>query len=697
MSGAVKKPAARLGRRQEKLLFALAVHNHQPVGNFREIVARVHERAYAPFLQAISAYPAVSFSLHVSGALLEWMEEEAPRTIAAVRGMVAAGQCEILAGTYYEALAPVAPEQDVKSSIVAYALKLEKVFGAAPRGAWIAERVYEPHLPRLLADAGMRFAALDDWHFKVAGIPANELDRPWLAEHQGATLTVCPISERLRYLVPFAPVEEVINYLRGLFESGSGLACLADDGEKFGEWPGTHARCYDEGWLEAFFAALTDNRDWLRVVSLGEAVETLPASGPAYLPATSYREMTRWALPAETQKRLERLGPDFGAGGASEDLVPGGSFRAFFYKYPEANFFHMRVQEVSQRLEASVELKAGEIERVRRHLWRAEANDAYWHGIFGGFYLPHLRRGVKNELIHAEEALDRCLNTWESEDAGDLDADGAVEIKLKNRNVVAVLTGSGLNVIEFTRRSPPTTLTDVPARRYEPYHDRLNAADDLRGAGTETIHAPRGAKETGLEKFLVYDRHPKNSFLERLFAGETDLESYAREAAVEFAPFSWAEPVRAAGGWRARGVLADFDLGTVSVDKEMILTDRGLAARYAIETDLLKESIFGVEITLSLQSELSDKEFVKGTEIHESKDFFEARSGTGFAICDRCGDWELIVTLEPAHELWHVPLYTVNCSETGFEKTYQGSSFFFWRRLPGGKNNFESRVAMTVR
>jgi hypothetical protein len=697
MNGSAKRPAPRLGRRREELFFAFAVHNHQPVGNFPEIVARVHERAYAPFLRGISAHPAVNFSLHISGALLEWMEEEASSTVDKIRGMVAAGQCEILAGTYYEALAPVAPEHDVKSSIVAYARKLEKLFGAAPKGLWIAERVYEPHLPELLGETGMGFAALDDWHFKIAGIPANELYRPWLAEHQGATLTVCPISERLRYLVPFAPVEEVISYLRELFEKGAYLACLADDGEKFGEWPGTHRHCYDDGWLEAFFAALDDNRNWLRVVSLGEAVETLPASGPAYLPATSYREMTRWALPSERQKRLERLGPDFGAGGTFADLVPGGSFRSFFHKYPEANYFHKRVQEVSQRLEASGGLTASERDEVRRHLWRAEANDAYWHGVFGGFYLPHLRRGVKTELIRAEDTLDRSLKTWQSEETGDLDANGAVEIKLKNENVVAVLTGRGLNVIEFVRRSPPATLTDVPARRYEPYHDRLNAPDEEVRSGAESIHAPRGVKEKDLEKFLVYDRRPKDSFLERIFAGGTDLGAYARENGVEFTPFSWAEPIRAQAGWRARGLLTGLDFGTLNVDKETVLTDRGLAAHYVVDTDLAKELIFGLEITLSLQSEANDNALIKGVKNYRCDDNFETRAGNRLAILDYLAGWELIITLEPAYELWHVPLYTVNCSESGFEKTYQGSSFFFWRRFREGEKTFESSVAITVR
>jgi alpha-amylase/alpha-mannosidase (GH57 family) len=148
------------GEREERLVFAFAVHDHQPVGNYPEVVARVYERAYAPFFETVKRYPGVKFSLHISGALLEWMESEAAAAITAVRDMVAAGQCEILTGTYYEALTPVAPEHDVKNSIVAYTAKLAGIFATEPRGMWLAERVYEPHVPRILADVNVEHTAL---------------------------------------------------------------------------------------------------------------------------------------------------------------------------------------------------------------------------------------------------------------------------------------------------------------------------------------------------------------------------------------------------------------------------------------------------------------------------------------------------------------------------------------------------------
>ncbi|UCH77800.1 MAG: DUF1925 domain-containing protein, partial [Candidatus Coatesbacteria bacterium] len=516
---------------RDPLLFAFGVHNHQPVGNFPEVVARAHRRAYAPFLATLHRYPGVSFSLHLSGSLWEWLDENAPDTVELIRELAARGQCELLAGTYYESLAPVAPAGDVRDSIMTYADTLAAAFGARPRGMWLAERVYEPHLPELLAAAGVEYTAVDDWHFRAAGIDAGRLDRPWLAEHQGAVVALCPISQRLRYLVPFAPPEEVLAHFRELYDAGALMTCLADDGEKFGEWPRTYEHCYRDGWLERFLALVEENRTWLRPATLGEAVATIPAAGPAYLPATSYYEMTRWAMPAAAQRRLAELGDDFASEGVAGDLAPGASFRSFFHKYPEVNFFHKRVQEVSRR--ASAADLAPEIRsRLQRHLWRAQANDAYWHGVFGGCYLPHLRRGVKEELVRAEALLDRHLGTTEGEEIRDVDADGGVDVTLKNDRLVAVLKAAeGLAAAELSRRSPPAVLTDVAPRRAERYHAEMGQEDE---GAVETIHAPRADKEAGLERHLAYDRRPRRWFLDPLFAGEATVATYAAEEAEEW-------------------------------------------------------------------------------------------------------------------------------------------------------------------
>ena len=137
------------------LYFALAFHDHQPVGNFDDVVARAHDRAYFPLLAKLQDYPNIGFSLHISGYLLEWMLARAPQTVELIRGAVRSGRCEVLTGTFYESLAPVAPRRDVLDSLLAYTDFLAAQFGPRPRGMWIAERVFDPALPELLAAASI--------------------------------------------------------------------------------------------------------------------------------------------------------------------------------------------------------------------------------------------------------------------------------------------------------------------------------------------------------------------------------------------------------------------------------------------------------------------------------------------------------------------------------------------------------------
>ena len=75
---------------------------------------------------------------------------------------------------------------------------------------WLAERVWEPHLPETIAEAGINHVVVDDFHFKMAGLRDDELDGYYLTEEQNGIVRIFPGSERLRYLIPFHPPEETI-------------------------------------------------------------------------------------------------------------------------------------------------------------------------------------------------------------------------------------------------------------------------------------------------------------------------------------------------------------------------------------------------------------------------------------------------------------------------------------------------------
>src|SRR5580765_5310143 len=405
------------------ITLTLIVHDHQPVGNFDGVFQQAYDDAYAPFLSFLERRPAMRLALHHSGPLLQWLALHQADYLRRLRVLVERGQVELWGGGFFEPILPAIPEVDRRGQIREMADWLELELSERPRGLWLAERVWEPGLASSLAAAGVEYTAVDDAHFVAAGFEREQLWGCFRTEDQGLALRVFPIHRELRYLIPFGEPEEVVAMLRRVAEGGAGrLAMLGDDGEKFGVWPGTKKRCYDERWLERFEEALAAN-PWIEVRTPAEAAAAHPSSGLAYLPSASYHEMQEWALPPAAQARYHaaaRVLEERSFEGA-HDLLRGGHWRNFQARYPESNRMHKRMLRASRTLWARADAHSPEWRAARTHLWRAQCNDPYWHGVFGGLYLPHLRGAVYRELIAAEASFAPAAARVER---GDLDFDG---------------------------------------------------------------------------------------------------------------------------------------------------------------------------------------------------------------------------------------------------------------------------------
>ena len=228
-----------------RISLALALHNHQPVGNFGWVFGDVYERAYEPMLDALDRHPGVRLGLHYTGPLLDWLRAERPEFLERLRALVDRGQVELLGGGYYEPVLASLPERDRVGQLRKMADELERITGRRPRGAWLAERVWEPDLPNSLVTAGYAWTILDDNHFRAAAIPEERLWGPYTTDDQGHLLTVFGTEKGLRYRIPFGDVDDVIAYLRRhATEDGDRIGTMGDDGEKFGSWPTTWEHCW---------------------------------------------------------------------------------------------------------------------------------------------------------------------------------------------------------------------------------------------------------------------------------------------------------------------------------------------------------------------------------------------------------------------------------------------------------------------
>src|SRR2546427_1695110 len=177
--------------------------------------------------------------------------------------------------------------------------------------------------------------------------------------------------------------------------------------------------------------------------------------------------MEAWALPPAAARRLAVLEHELGEArlaGPEGALVRGAHWRNFLVKYPEANRMHKKMLALSALCR-----ERGDPPAARRAIGRAQCNDAYWHGVFGGLYLPHLRAAIWRNLALAEGELRRGEGL--AVETLDLDADGAEELWIHSGVCSALVSPRRGGVIEeYTLFEQGINYADGLTRRREPYH-----------------------------------------------------------------------------------------------------------------------------------------------------------------------------------------------------------------------------------
>jgi hypothetical protein len=680
-----------------KFHLSFLIHAHQPAGNFEDVFERCYQHAYLPFVQHLEKHTLIRTALHFSGPLLTWIQQHHPEYFELLRSLVKRKQVEMVGGGFYEPILAVIPAEDQREQIERLAAYLEEHFGERPSGAWLAERVWEPQLPSVLAAAQVNYTLVDDFHFLAAGFEPSELFGAYLAEDRGKAVRVFAGQKALRYLVPFGKVEEVIQYLReAAMTHPGGVAVFGDDMEKFGVWPGTFEHCYDNHWLEDFLTALENNSDWLTVTPPGEYAESHAPLGRADLPTASYPEMTEWALPTSVRQRFHAVQQEFSGRPEVAAFLRGGSWRGFFRKYAEANLLHKKMLRAGTRL-AAVPLRrtetkpAREIAIARDQLLRAQCNDAYWHGVFGGLYAPHLRTELWRNLIRAELAADKLIPGGQigRVEMLDYDTDGKNELLFTGPEYQALLKPSdGGTVAALDFRPTAATLINSMQRRPEAYHARLREAPRSTTGAVTSIHEQTRVKEPNLERYLKYDRWARHAFRILVFSPKRTQADYESLQLQEDASFAGGEfSVRSSGPHQAelyRQTVIGGNQGTdeaVSVDitKRFSFGPAPNGCEISCEVGLkLKQPvdravIVGIETVINLLAPTESDRFIETVAGPQGLRFSGELPAPILHMQD--GWQKLRITLHApgAENFWIAPIETVSESEEGFERVYQGS------------------------
>jgi alpha-amylase len=682
-----------------RISLALAIHNHQPVGNFGWVFAEVYDQAYRPMLDAIERHKGVHLSLHYTGALLEWLRAERPEFVERLRALVGAGQVELLGGGYYEPVLASLPERDRVGQLRRMADELEALTGRPPHGAWLAERVWEPDLPTSLAAAGYDWTILDDAHFRAASIPEENLWGAYTTEDQGHVLRVFGTEQGLRYRIPFGEVDDVVAYLRDhATEDGARVGMMGDDGEKFGAWPTTWEHCWGKGrWVDQFFDALEANASWLTTVTPSDWLEREPPIGRVYVPTSSYAEMGEWALPAdEALVFADLLHAAVAEKRPEARWLRGGFWRNFQVKYREINDLHKQMLRTSEKVAAMAD--GPEKRAALDHLYRGQSNDCYWHGLFGGIYISHMRLATYEHLIAAEDAADTARRLTESAELRDVDLDGRDEaLLLHPGQVVTVDLDEGAGIGGWDIRAPRHALTAVMRRRPEAYHATLRRHEAATAAAAEasaksaapaSIHEAVRTKEADLSAHLAYDEYERRSGIVRFLDPGTAPADWAAARGRELGDFV-DRPFRVAAFEPGRLVVAreghvETAAGPRAVRVEKVLTLAGDRATPSMGLEVAVENRSKEPIEARLGVEWSITMLGGGGNPAAWYDIGGSRTAhdvggqaSGITRVEQGNDYvgvSLATTASPSADAWWAPIETVSNSEAGFERIYQGSS-----------------------
>lgn len=649
-------------QRQVSLLFG--VHAHQPIGNFPEVLEDAHFRCYRPFLETLYRYPDFHFAVHFSGWLLEYLFEHYPNDMALLKAMVERGQVELFGAGDTEPVLAVIPYRDRIGQIETFSSKLSAMLGQRPQGAWLTERVWESTVVPALAVCGIRYVIVDDYHFLCTGIPAEQLNGFYTTEEDAHKLDIFPISETLRYKLPFSPASDAIGYLESLADrhlnSSDNIphaAIYFDDIEKFGIWPETYQWVYEKGWLEQFIQGVLASPK-IRVRHYRDYHATANTQGVVYLPTTSYVEMNTWTLPAHSAQSFEDLIKESKAAGWYEQkkaYLRGGIWKNFLSRYPESNWMHKRMLSLSARLAELPENQRTPL--MQQKLYATQANDAYWHGLFGGLYLPHLRRAIYKNLIELEAMLDHC-KPRETVQIKDFDLDGLDEIFLQNNiHQIIMKRDCHASIVELDAYQLNHNFGDTLQRQTEHYYRNVQLdGQDAHQNSHKLENGISSAHDRVLNKHIIHaadlepDSHQRHLFLDSI---DGTFISYQYTASD------------------LNAIYFQTENSQQSIEKMLSLTDNHLSVRYSFTEK--SGSLFRTEINLAMPS----CDGVGGRFVYNDTDmgsFGQLLKLTKLRRItlddDTLGGRILLSTSVPA-EFSAQPHFTVSQSEHGFEKIMQ--------------------------
>jgi alpha-amylase len=395
-------------------------------------------------------------------------------------------------------------------------------------------------------------------------------------------------------------------------------------------------------------------------------------------------------------------------------FLRGGFWRNFRVKYPEIQEMYARMLQVSRHMHEAQEMPRLSIKQARQELYRAQCNCAWWHGAFGGLYLPHLRNAVYQHLIAAENMVlevEGQGDDWVEAHVADYNLDGAPEVCLNNRRLAAYFNPqSGGSLYELDLRAIRHNLLATLSRRPEAYHEtiRRHAQFNANGGVAQSIHDRVVFKQEGLDRLLQYDAYLRKSLIDHFYDARLTLGQLVACQEVELGDFvkgAYEHHVRRDQNevvlvlqrlGRAAGVAAQ-----ITKEVRLAAGSDTLEVRYLLENPPNDQKLhFAVECNFAgMAAGADDRYFYHDGQPHAG----QLQTPQDLRDAERIGlvdDWlglDASLTLSRRGGIWAFPIQTVSQSEGGFELVHQSTAVVaHWIIEPDAQGRWEVTVQMRL-
>ena len=699
----------------------LGNHNHQPVGNFDFVFESTYQKAYKPFLDMLEKYKDIKFNFHYTGSLLSWIEKNHPEHIEKLKNLAKEKRIEIQSGGFYEPIMPSIPDKDKDIQIKKLNNYIKDKFKVKANGAWIAERVWEPTLVKNLAKNGIKYIMLDDSQFLTTGIDTKNIYGYFITDNENYKLNIFPISQELRYLIPFREAEKSIEYLKSIAtEEGDRVVVLHDDGEKYGDWPGTQKWVYEDKWLENFFEALSKEKDIIKTTTYSEYIKKYPPVSKIYIPNGSYEEMLTWVLPAKVQdefhSKLEKLKKS-NENEIITRFMRGGFWRNYFSKYSESNRMNKRMIYASNifdrfKFKRNKDKIKEDKEIALDYLLQGQCNCPYWHGTFGGLYLNNLRHATYSNLIKSTSISEKNIygENYFIKKNIDFDMDGRDEIIISSEKETLIFHTLSGSLIEWDlKKENPINLIDTLKRREEAYHISAmrNANNDNQNEGHVSIHEIAKKVDEKIAKYLVFDKNEKVFGVDHFLCKMPSAEEFQLLQYEENAKFfeSYYKIIENKIDKNSAAIIFSKDgkvnEKNINLTKKYIINSNG---GFSLEVNLENKSKEDIEFVYALENNITllaggEKDrYYTGEDKRISENLSDGGKFDGkiFGMID--GAYikiKILIECEEETNYLYMPNYTISDAVDKLEMNYQNSTIVCLKKIdlkPNEKKSYKLKI-----